>query len=186
MKKLGIWIGRGIGLVLSLLLVGLAAVIGIYQLTGHSFVAGHMPEGLGLSEAGLHPCPNLPLSRWHENSNCVSSLDVGTDYYIEPISFHSDVESEALQKIARAINEHPQIDVQVLTENYMHFEWSSQLFGFIDDVELWWRPELHRIEVRSAARLGNRDFGANRHHVAWLRAVLKEHRYEIMNEEVMD
>lgn len=178
------WVGRGIGLLLAMVFISLAVIIGIYQLTGFSFVSSRPPAGLGLKDGRLSPCPNPPLSRWGKKENCVSSLDKGTEYYIEPIEFRPHLESDkVLQKIAAAIDEHPQITVREVNDHYMRFEWSSQLFGFVDDVELWWRPELERIEVRSASRLGRKDFGANRLHVEWLRAVLKEHRFDILHKQ---
>jgi len=176
------WVGRGFALGFTLLFVSLIGLIGINQIFSHSFVAGRPPAGLGLENNRLLACPNPPIPRWREKLNCVSSLDDDTPYYIEPINFKPHSDEQVLQKIANAIGEHPQIRVRVVNEKYLHFEWSSQLFGFVDDVELWWRPEFDRIDVRSAARLGRQDFGVNRHHIEWLRAVLKEHKDDILRD----
>lgn len=180
MNRWFIWVGRGIFLVIALFFIALAAIIGIYQIFGYSFVAGTRPEVLGLESGRLAPCPNPPVPRWRAKRNCVSSLDFDTEYYIEPIKFEAALEDSALSGIAASLAAHPQITIISQQDEYLHFEWASQLFGFVDDVELWWQQDESRIDVRSSSRLGRRDFGANRHHIEWLRAVLKMHRHEIL------
>jgi uncharacterized protein (DUF1499 family) len=45
---------------------------------------------------------------------------------------------------------------------------------FVDDAEFWVDPQAQAVQVRSAARLGRRDFGVNRARVEVLRAALAE------------
>ena len=45
---------------------------------------------------------------------------------------------------------------------YIHAEFSSKFFKFIDDVEFVLDAEIQRIDYRSASRIGYYDFGANR------------------------
>jgi len=59
------------------------------------------------------------------------------------------------------------------TDNYLHAECSSAVFGFVDDLELHLRPEQNLIAVRSAARLGRSDLGVNRKRVEKLRSLLR-------------
>lgn len=47
------------------------------------------------------------------------------------------------------------------TENYLHVEFKSAWFGFIDNVEFIF-SSAQQIQVRSASRLGYSDFGVNR------------------------
>ncbi len=58
------------------------------------------------------------------------------------------------------------------TEDYLHAECRSALFGFVDDLELQLRPSESIIAVRSASRLGYSDFGVNRRRVEALRESL--------------
>ncbi len=55
---------------------------------------------------------------------------------------------------------------------YLHAEARSALLGFVDDLELYLRPSLGRIEIRSASRLGWSDMGVNRQRVEALRDLL--------------
>jgi uncharacterized protein (DUF1499 family) len=64
--------------------------------------------------------------------------------------------------------------VHVITEsdNYLHAECESAVFGFVDDLELHLRSLEGVIAVRSASRLGYSDLGVNRRRVERLRAML--------------
>jgi uncharacterized protein (DUF1499 family) len=46
--------------------------------------------------------------------------------------------------------------------------------GFVDDVEFFVDPARSVIQVRSASRLGHRDFGVNRKRIESLRAAFME------------
>jgi uncharacterized protein (DUF1499 family) len=53
---------------------------------------------------------------------------------------------------------------------YLHAEFRSALFGFVDDVEFRMDETAGRIDVRSASRTGYFDFGVNRRRVEEIRA----------------
>jgi uncharacterized protein (DUF1499 family) len=52
---------------------------------------------------------------------------------------------------------------------YIHAEFRSAAFGFVDDVEFQFGPP-GVIQVRSASRTGYYDFGVNRERVEAIRA----------------
>ena len=54
--------------------------------------------------------------------------------------------------------------------DYLYAEFRSRLLGFVDDVELLRQGGV--LHVRSASRLGRRDFGVNRKRVEALRKLL--------------
>ena len=66
----------------------------------------------------------------------------------------------------------PRTKIITSTDDYLHAECSSAVFGFVDDLELHLRRGENLIAVRSAARLGHGDFGVNRKRVEQLRALL--------------
>jgi uncharacterized protein (DUF1499 family) len=43
---------------------------------------------------------------------------------------------------------------------------------FVDDLELWFDPVNQTVQVRSASRVGRKDFGVNRQRVEALRSGL--------------
>lgn len=60
-------------------------------------------------------------------------------------------------------------------DDYVHVEYESPVLGLVDDVEFWFPPERDSIvEYRSASRLGNFDFDANRKRIKALRLALEK------------
>jgi uncharacterized protein (DUF1499 family) len=50
-------------------------------------------------------------------------------------------------------------------ENYIHAEFTSAVFRFVDDVEFLFTKEQDgevMVDIRSASRVGHSDFGVNR------------------------
>ena len=70
----------------------------------------------------------------------------------------------------------PRTKIISSTDDYLHAECSSAVFGFVDDLELHLRPAENLIAVRSASRLGHSDFGVNRKRVEQLRSLLIKER----------
>ncbi len=62
------------------------------------------------------------------------------------------------------------------TNDYMRVEYTSKVFGFVDDVEFWFPPDdekrRSRVEYRSASRVGESDLDANRKRIKCLRQAL--------------
>jgi uncharacterized protein (DUF1499 family) len=47
-------------------------------------------------------------------------------------------------------------------EDYIHAEFTTLLFRFVDDVEFAIDPVARRVDFRSASRVGHSDLGTNR------------------------
>jgi uncharacterized protein (DUF1499 family) len=54
----------------------------------------------------------------------------------------------------------------------LYVEVSSQLMRFVDDVEFYLDDQAQKIQVRSAARLGESDLGVNRQRMEEFRTKL--------------
>jgi len=72
--------------------------------------------------------------------------------------------------VRRAVAAMPRATVVSEKENYLYAEFRSKLLGYVDDVEFFY--DGNAIQVRSASRLGRRDFNVNRNRVEQLRALL--------------
>lgn len=53
-------------------------------------------------------------------------------------------------------------------------EYESKLMGFVDDVEFLFSPDKNTVEYRSASRLGEGDFDANRKRIRDFRVALQD------------
>lgn len=80
--------------------------------------------------------------------------------------------TDAWRGLRTAFDALPRTKIVNATDDYLHVECSSAVFGFVDDLELHLRPAEKLIAVRSASRLGHSDFGVNRKRVEQLRALL--------------
>jgi len=79
----------------------------------------------------------------------------------------------SMQRLSALLEATPGITIITLRPDYLHAEAETRWMRFVDDLEFWANPTTGKIEVRSASRLGNRDFGVNRRRLEALRA-----RYE--------
>jgi uncharacterized protein (DUF1499 family) len=64
--------------------------------------------------------------------------------------------------IMDAIAEYPRTRIVSRDTHYVHAEFRSRLFRFVDDVELVVDPVARVLHFRSASRVGHSDLGVNR------------------------
>jgi uncharacterized protein (DUF1499 family) len=128
--------------------------------------SGMRPNNLGVKDARLAACPASP--------NCVSCDDTDAGHAISALQLRLPSENawRALRSTVAAL---PRTRIITETDEYLHADCSSAVFGFVDDLELHLRPAQNSIAVHSAARLGRSDFGINRRRVENLRSVLRQH-----------
>ena len=119
------------------------------------------PTNLGAKDGRLAPCRSTP--------NCVSSQADPADreHYIAPIAFRGRME-----ELRRAVESMPRSSVIAAERNYLYAEYRTALMRYVDDVELYYDERAGLVHVRSASRLGRRDFGVNRKRVEELRALI--------------
>lgn len=112
------------------------------------------PEDLGVTDGKLRPCPSSP--------NCVCTQHVDdNEHHMDPIPLDGSTE-EAMTRIKKALAKLPRTKIITEKENYIHAEWTSRIFRFVDDVEIYVDDEAKKIHFRSASRVGHSDLGVNR------------------------
>ena len=123
------------------------------------------PANLGVKDGRLAPCKRSP--------NCVSSQadPVDKEHYIAPIVF-----TGTMEELRKALAEVTLATIIEAQGNYLYAEFRTPFLRFVDDVELYYEKEKSLIQVRSASRLGRRDFKANRRRVEQLRAFIQARR----------
>lgn len=148
------------------LAIALAIVIGLFviSLAVQSAMAKR-PTNLGLADGRLRPCPASP--------NCVCSQDADEGHKIEPLRFEGTPE-EAMARLKSVINQMPRTNIVTSGDNYLHAEFTSAVFRFVDDVEFAVEPHSKLIQFRSASRVGYSDFGVNRRRMESIRAAFKK------------
>jgi uncharacterized protein (DUF1499 family) len=123
------------------------------------------PANLGVKDGRLAPCKRTP--------NCVSSqADPGDrEHYIAPLAFRG-----SMQDLRNAVESMERATVISAERNYLYAEFRTKLMRYVDDVELYYDEKQGVVHVRSASRLGRRDFGVNRNRVEALRALILRER----------
>ena len=119
------------------------------------------PTNLGVTDGRLAPCKRTP--------NCVSSQADPADreHYIAPVAFRG-----SMADLRRAVESMERATVIKAERNYLHAEFRTRLLRYVDDVELYYDERQGVVHVRSASRLGRRDFGVNRKRIERLRGVI--------------
>jgi uncharacterized protein (DUF1499 family) len=78
----------------------------------------------------------------------------------------------ALARLKALVEATPGATVVDARPDYLYARFSTRWLKFVDDAEFWFDPAAGVIQVRSASRLGRKDFGVNRARVEALRAAL--------------
>jgi uncharacterized protein (DUF1499 family) len=90
---------------------------------------------------------------------------------IEPLALRGDGPAtlKRIQALLQTLD-----GCQLITQqpDYLYAQCSTRLLKFTDDVEFWFDPVAQVIQVRSASRLGRKDFGVNRARIEAVRAAL--------------
>jgi uncharacterized protein (DUF1499 family) len=147
-----------------LLLAGAVAGLALHVATaaGDTMFSWKRPDNLGVRDGRLAPPKRTP--------NSVSSqADPGdAEHYIAPIAFKGDGVA-AMAAVRKAV-ESMQGGTVIRHEGaYLYAEYRTKRMRFVDDVEFLFDEKAGLIHVRSASRLGRRDFGVNRARVESLR-----------------
>ena len=112
-----------------------------------------VPKKVGLVEGKLRQCPKSP--------NCVSTQSIDEKHKIKPIHYNSTLK-EAKEKIQNIIKSLKRTKVITETDDYIHIEFRTALFKFIDDIEFYFDDSEKIMHFRSASRVGYSDMGVNR------------------------
>lgn len=113
------------------------------------------------STGTLAPCPDSP--------NCVSTQASDAQHAIEPYRF-SDPAVDAKARMLAIVNDMQRSTVVADGEDYLHVEFRSRIFRFVDDVEFFFDEADSLVQFRSAARTGYSDMGVNRKRMEEIRA----------------
>jgi uncharacterized protein (DUF1499 family) len=143
-------------------LVLLAAQLGAFS--------SHAPDNLGVRDGRLRAPSKTP--------NSVSSqADLWAqhpmqDYArISPLPLRGSGPATIAQ-IRRIVESMPAAKVVEARDDYLYVQFTTRWMKFVDDAEFWFDPVHAVVQVRSASRLGRKDFGVNRARIEAIRRAL--------------
>ena len=113
----------------------------------------------------LNPCPASP--------NCVSTQAQDEGHAIAPFRYRKS-RAEAKEVLKEVVRSLPRTKLVEEDESYLHYESTSLLLRFVDNVEFLFDDETKTIHFRSASRTGYGDLGVNRNRMEQVRALVGE------------
>jgi uncharacterized protein (DUF1499 family) len=149
------------GLLALLALALLAAQLG--ALTGRS------PTDLGVKDGRLKP-PSLTPNSVSSQAALYPEHPQRAYAAIDPLPLKSAGAEASLQSLSMLIKAMPGMTVVTQQPDYLYARSQTRWLKFVDDVEFWFNPESQVIDMRSASRLGRKDFGVNRQRLTAIRA----------------
>lgn len=121
------------------------------------------PAHLGNHGGKLAAVPDSP--------NCVSSMTDKESHKMEPIDV-SGVD-QPIEKLKSAIESTiPRARLVTEDGNYLHYEFTSLIFRFVDDGEFLLNEDRTAIDFRSSSRVGYSDMGANKKRMEQIRSAM--------------
>ncbi len=157
MKLLKLMVLTSLGLALAVLGAG---QIGLF--------AGAPPAGLGVT-AGRLQAPSTTPNSVSSQASLYPGHPQRAYATIEPLRYSGDG-AAAIQRLAGVVRS---LDRTVIVEqkpDYLRAESTTPWMGFKDDLEFWLDAPAGVIHMRSASRLGRKDFGVNRARMETIRA----------------
>ena len=132
--------------VMGIIVVGVIAMFVISAMTPR-------PDNIGVTNGKLAPVPDSP--------NCVSTEATDDLHRIEPYMFSGSAE-DAVRKLKSIVSAMAGSNIVSEDGSYLHAEFRSRIFRFVDDVEFLVTAEDGLVHFRSASRVGHSDLGVNR------------------------
>ena len=123
------------------------------------------PPNLGITDGRLSPCPESP--------NCVSSQSSDKRHFIEPVGYEG-TKQMAMERLTGVIRGMKRCRIITMDDHYIHAEFTSAFFRFVDDVEFYFDSKAKIIHMRSASRIGYSDFRVNRERLEKIRSLFND------------
>lgn len=129
---------------------------------------GRPPADLGVKDGRLKPPSPTPNSA-SSQAHLYPEHPMRAYAQVEPLRFSGDA-AAAQERLRRVVEAMDGAQVVSSRPGYLHVTFTTRWMKFADDVEFAFDPAGGIVHVRSASRLGRRDFGVNRERVEAIRA----------------
>ena len=156
------WILAGI------VLLAVAGVVGAQ----FGLMRGVAPKDLGVHGGRLKPPSSSPNSvssqagLWPEHPQRSAAQ-------IAPLALQGDGPA-TLARIRAIVQAMPGATVVTDRPDYLYAQFETRWMKYVDDAEFWFDPAAQVVQVRSASRIGRKDFGTNRERIEAIRSALQQ------------
>jgi uncharacterized protein (DUF1499 family) len=157
--------------VLKWMLLGVAALAVLVLLAAQlgAFV-GTAPNDLGPHDGRLKPPSKNPNSV-SSQANLWARHPMQDYARIAPLALQGSG-PETIAQIRRIVETMPGAKVVENRDDYLYVQFTTRWMKYVDDAEFWFDPGASVVQLRSASRLGRKDFGVNRARIESIRQAL--------------
>ena len=148
------------------LVIGLAVVMFLLGQLG--FLRGKAPSDLGVRDGRFKP-PALTPNSVSSQADLYPTHPQQAYASIPPLKFRGDADL-AMSRLVELLRNTNRMVIIAQESEYVYAQSTTALLKFTDDLEFAVDREAHVIHVRSASRIGRKDFNANRERIEILRA----------------
>jgi uncharacterized protein (DUF1499 family) len=155
---------------MSFLLFVIVAAVAVVVAARFGALSGGQPDNLGLRDGKFKPPAKTP--------NSVSSqADLWPGHpqreaaRIAPLAVKGDGPA-TIARLATLIESMEGARIVERRPDYLYAQFTTKLMRFVDDTEFWFDPAANAVQVRSASRVGRKDFDVNRMRIEAIRARL--------------
>jgi uncharacterized protein (DUF1499 family) len=144
------------------------AVVAVLVAARLGAFSGKAPANLGVRDGKLKPPSRTENSVSSQAELWPDALDSAR---IAPLALNGDGKA-TIARIAQIVEGLPGAVIVERRDDYLYARFTSAMMRFVDDVEFWFDPAANVVQVRSASRVGRKDFGINRARIENIRARL--------------
>jgi uncharacterized protein (DUF1499 family) len=134
-------------------------------------LAGRAPGEPGLKDGKLRPPSRTPNSVSSQTEPWPEGEYASEYAKIEPLRYTGD-SGVAMNRLRDTLASWPRARIVENRPDYIYVQFETRWLRFVDDAEFVLDPAARVIDVRSASRLGRKDFGVNRTRIEALRRKL--------------
>ncbi|MEO7853405.1 MAG: DUF1499 domain-containing protein [Rubrivivax sp.] len=157
--------------ILKWLVIAIVVLAMVAVLAGQLGVLQGQPKGrLGVHDGKLAPPATTPNSV-SSQADLWPNAPRREQARIAPLPMKGNA-AQTLVKLKSIIEATPGAVVIESRSDYLYAQFTTRLMKYVDDVEFWVDPSAGVVQVRSASRIGQRDFDANRTRIEAIRAQL--------------
>ena len=105
----------------------------------------------GSKNGNLEPCPESP--------NCVSTLSHDSRHAMPPLPYVGE-KDHGKQRLIEIIKSMERSKIISMSDSYIHAEFRTRLFGFVDEVEFDDSSQSYLVQVSVPVKDGGKAIGA--------------------------
>lgn len=151
----------------AVVLVLVAAAVLLVVIGQMGLFSGRPPQGLGVTDGRLKR-PSYTPNSVSSQASLWAGHPQAAAAQIDPLPLKGTA-AEAMGRLRAAVESLPGARVVEQRDDYLRAQFTTRLMKYVDDAEFWLDPAAGVIQVRSASRVGRKDFGVNRARIEALR-----------------